>query len=142
VTAGLFRTEITVGWGDCDPLGIVYYPNYFGWFDDGTHGLLGAAGFDQRAIIARFGVLGTPLVDAGAKFRQPSSYGDILVLESRVEAWSAKSFRMSHLLLKDGSPAVEGWEIRVFLATDPEDPARRRAVAVPPEFRLALTPET
>ena len=62
----VFRTEILVGWGDCDPLGIVYYPNYFSWFDDGTHGLLGGAGFSQRQIIDRFGVLGTPLVDAGA----------------------------------------------------------------------------
>jgi acyl-CoA thioesterase FadM len=28
-----FRTEILVAWGDCDPAGIVYYPNYFHWFD-------------------------------------------------------------------------------------------------------------
>lgn len=133
-----FRTEIRVGWGDCDPLGIVYYPNYFSWFDDGTHGLLTAAGFSQRLIIDRFGVLGTPLVDAGARFRQPSSYGDVLQLESRVERWSAKSFRMAHLLSRDGRPAVEGWEIRVFLAEDPAMPGRRHAVPVPAAFRSAL----
>jgi len=138
VAQPVFRTEILVGWGDCDPLGIVYYPNYFSWFDDGTHGLLGGAGFSQRQIIDRFGVLGTPLVDAGAKFRQPSSYGDMLQLESRVETWSSKSFRMAHLLSRNGAPAVEGWEIRVFLAEDPEQPGRRRAVAVPEAFRAAL----
>ena len=134
----VFRTEIQIGWGDCDPLGIVYYPNYFSWFDDGTHGLLGGAGFSQREIIARFGVLGTPLVDAGAKFRIPSSYGDRLTLESRVETWSSKSFRLAHILSRDGAIAVEGWEIRVFLAEDPETPGRKRAVPVPEAFRTAL----
>lgn len=135
---GHFQMEIRVGWGDCDPLGIVYYPNYFSWFDDGTHGLLGRAGFDQRAIIERFGVLGTPLVDAGARFRLPSSYGDVLRLETRIETWSAKSFRLAHRLSKDGATAVEGWEIRVFLARHPEDPGRRHAVAIPAAFREAL----
>ncbi len=134
----VFQTEVRIGWGDCDPLGIVYYPNYFSWFDDGTHGLLNGAGFSQRQIIARFGVLGTPLVDAGAKFRLPSSYGDLLQQETRVESWSSKSFRLAHRLSRDGETAVEGWEIRVFLAQDPEDPARKRAVPVPEAFRAAL----
>lgn len=134
----VFQTEVRIGWGHCDPLGIVYYPHYFSWFDDGTHGLLTGAGFSQREIIRRFEVLGTPLVDAGAKFRQPSSYGDLLQLESRVESWSSKSFRLAHRLSRNGSAAVEGWEVRVFLAQDPDDPARRHAVPVPAAFRAAL----
>ncbi|HIL88646.1 MAG TPA: acyl-CoA thioesterase, partial [Deltaproteobacteria bacterium] len=24
---------VRIGWGDCDPAQIVFYPNYFAWFD-------------------------------------------------------------------------------------------------------------
>ena len=35
---------LTVGWGDCDPAGIVFYPNYFRWFDDASWRLFEAGG--------------------------------------------------------------------------------------------------
>ncbi len=31
---------VTVEWGDCDETGIVFYPNYFCWFDCGFQRLL------------------------------------------------------------------------------------------------------
>src|SRR5438067_9683493 len=34
------RTTVRVRWGDADPAGIVYYPNFFGWFALGTLELL------------------------------------------------------------------------------------------------------
>lgn len=30
---------VLVGFGDCDPAGIVYYPNFFRWFDEATQAL-------------------------------------------------------------------------------------------------------
>lgn len=27
--------DIVVEWGDCNPAGIVFYPNYFRWFNHG-----------------------------------------------------------------------------------------------------------
>jgi 4-hydroxybenzoyl-CoA thioesterase len=35
--------------------------------------------------------------------------------------------------LKDGAPAVEGLERRVWTGRDPDDPSRLRAVAIPQE---------
>ena len=26
--------KITVNWGDCDPAGIVFYPNFYKWMDE------------------------------------------------------------------------------------------------------------
>ena len=31
------RHQVTIEWGDCDPAGIVYFPNYFRYFDGSTN---------------------------------------------------------------------------------------------------------
>jgi acyl-CoA thioesterase FadM len=33
-----------VTWGDCDPAGIIFYPNYFRWIDSGTWNLFFTVG--------------------------------------------------------------------------------------------------
>ena len=38
------RYKTRAEWADCDPLGQMFYPNYFRWFDIGTHKLLDAGG--------------------------------------------------------------------------------------------------
>ena len=30
------RRDVEISWGDCDPADIVYFPNYFRWFDAST----------------------------------------------------------------------------------------------------------
>ena len=36
--------SINVAWGHCDPANIVFYPNYFNWFDQSSHLLFDKAG--------------------------------------------------------------------------------------------------
>ena len=33
-------TRVEIQFGDCDPAGIVYYPNYFRFFDNATAALV------------------------------------------------------------------------------------------------------
>ena len=64
---------MTIEWGDCDSAGIVFYPNYFRWFDASFHHLLRANGLDPRVLTERYGIIGTPIADAGARFVRPAS---------------------------------------------------------------------
>ena len=59
----MFRNsiDITVEWGDCDPAGIVFYPNYFRWFNQGAHALFGAAGMPFHEMIGERGIAGVPM---------------------------------------------------------------------------------
>ncbi len=47
-TATKHLRQIEVGWGDCDPAGIVFYPNFYRWFDACSHALLTARGLSHR----------------------------------------------------------------------------------------------
>ena len=127
------RKTILIEWGDCDPAGIVYYPRYFAYFDAATFALFDRAGIPTRALMARYGIIGTPLVDARAKFVMPSSYGDEVVVESHVAEWRRSSFEIRHRLLKGESLAVEGIETRVWAAPHPDDPKRIKALPIPAE---------
>ena len=70
---------VTVEWGHCDPAGIVYFPNYFTYFDAGTNALfLRALGCNKFEMLKRYGIVGIPLVDVGARFMVPSTFGDIV----------------------------------------------------------------
>ena len=73
----MFRTEFIVEWGDCDEAGIVFYPNYFYWFDCTFQRLLRERKLGQRELKRRFGVV-TPLVDVGARFLGPATHDDVL----------------------------------------------------------------
>ncbi|HET8727520.1 MAG TPA: thioesterase family protein [Alphaproteobacteria bacterium] len=129
------RQQVRVEWGHCDPARIVFYPNYFAWFDQCTQGLLRAVGLDQEEIARRYGVIGTPLADAQARFRSPATFGDLLDAETFVSRWGRASFTIAHTLAKNGRTVVEGTEVRVWAGQDPDDPCALKALPIPHDFR-------
>lgn len=133
------RRSIEIEFGDCDPAGIVYFPNFFRFFDNATAHLLSTAlGMNKRAWIRTHGILGIPAVDVSATFRAPSRFGDRVDIESTVVAVGGSSFRVAHRLTNAGVLAVEGTETRVWIAADPADPERLEPVRIPDDVRRAL----
>src|SRR5205085_11982854 len=90
------RRRILVEFADCDPAEIVFYANYFRWFDDCTTALFLAAGLPIRKLFKSHGVVGIPIVEASARFVRPSTYGDELEVESGVTGWRKSSFVITH----------------------------------------------
>ena len=56
------RRTIRIEWGDCDPAGIVFYPQYFKWFDAAAAALDAAAGFPRADLVERQGIV-IPMVE-------------------------------------------------------------------------------
>jgi 4-hydroxybenzoyl-CoA thioesterase len=133
------RREVTIEWGDCDPAGIVFFPNYLKYFDAATNMLfLAALGLNKYEMIQKFGIVGIPLVDVGARFFIPSVFGEVVTVESTVAEIRRSSFRMQHRLLKGEAVAVEGFETRVWTGRDPDDPARLKSRPIPQEVLARL----
>ncbi len=130
--------RLTVEFGDCDPANIVFYPNYYRWFDAATHHLCQEAGLDWTRLRDEYGVIGFPLVETGATFRQPASHGDQLEIESSVVECARKTLRLRHLVRRGETLLVDGFEVRVLGAKRPDDPQRLRALDIPREIRRAL----
>ncbi|MCB1412395.1 MAG: acyl-CoA thioesterase [Xanthobacteraceae bacterium] len=130
----IHRRDVQIQWGDCDPANIVYYPRYFEMFDDSTSILFEAAGVSKQDIIRRYGLVGIPMVDTRARFLIPSTHGDWIRIESRIESWRRSSFDVRHDVYKGAELAIEAFETRVLVGRDPDNPDKLKSAAVPPEI--------
>ena len=133
------RIRIRVEFGDCDPGDIVFFANYFRWFDRCTSALFRAAGMPLKQLLKSHGAFGIPLVDARARYILPSTYGDELMVESCVTKWGRSSFVISHKFLADGKLAAEGWETHVWVTRHPTEPNRMKSAPIPKEVRQKLS---
>jgi 4-hydroxybenzoyl-CoA thioesterase len=134
VTSFVFRRQMMVEWGHCDPAGIVFNSRFFEFFDHSTWLLFDAAlGVKLPDLAPTYGIIGIPLVDARADFRKPARFGDTVEIASRVSAFRRSSFDVEHRITLDGELAVEGSETRVWAARSKHDPDKIGAVAIPAE---------
>jgi len=134
VTSFVFRRQMMIEWGHCDPAGIVFNSRFFEFFDHSTWLLFDAAlGVKPPDLAPTYGILGLPLVDASADFRKPARFGDTVEIASRVSEFRRSSFDVEHRITVDGEVAVEGSETRVWAARAKDNPDRIGAVAIPPE---------
>jgi 4-hydroxybenzoyl-CoA thioesterase len=133
------RRRILIEFGDCDPANIVFFANYFRWFDDCTTALFLAAGLPIRGLFKSHGVIGIPIVDARARFIAPSTYGDELEVESRITELRKSSFVITHKFFLKGELTLEGQETRVWAAAHPTKSNRMRAVPLPKEVIAKLS---
>ena len=128
------RRQFTIEWSHCDPAGIAFNSRFFEFFDWGTWTLFEAAlGVKPPDLAAAFGIVGLPLVDAGATFIAPARFGDVVELTSRVSEFRRSSFDVEHQLLVHGALAVEGKETRVWAARDAADSSKIKSQPIPPE---------
>jgi 4-hydroxybenzoyl-CoA thioesterase len=132
-------TRFTVEFGDCDPAQIVFYPNFFRFMDAASRHFFEAAGIPAwHEVEDAPGLIGTPLVEATARFRKPASYGDEIEVETAIVEWRRTSFVMSHIIRRRGETLVEGQEVRVFACRDGVDPKRIRATEPPASIRTRI----
>ncbi len=128
---------VHVEFGHCDPAGIVWYPNFYEWFDAATHRLAERAGVGLHALRAQ-GYLGLPLMQTGASYHRPVRFGDDVEVRSEVVSFERRSFRVEHRVLKGDAVHLEGFEVRFLGAPHADDPARLRAAEIPATFRAAF----
>ncbi len=133
-----FVHTLLVGFGDCDPAGIVYYPSYFRWCDQATYRLFLAAGLKRDDLSSGQWKEGTPLVKAECSFRRPSPHGEKLVIERHVSRFGTSSFTVSHMFRDaSGMVAAEGSETRIWARKD-GDAHSLKSVPIPDEVRKKL----
>jgi 4-hydroxybenzoyl-CoA thioesterase len=127
-----------VEFGDCDPAGIVWYPNFFGWMDAASRHFFAECGVPRwEETTKTLGVIGTPLVDTKSRFVNTASYGDTLQIAVTVREWREKSFVQSYRVTRDDPQGetliLEAEDVRIFGGKRPD--GRLRALPIPPEIR-------
>jgi 4-hydroxybenzoyl-CoA thioesterase len=133
------RRKLRVEWGQCDPAGIVFYPQFLIIFDSSTGWLFERTGLTPSAMRQRYSMVGMPIVEVGVRFMKPCAFDDDIVVESEVSEWGRSSFTVRHRILNKGELAVDGFEKRVWAAADPVRPGAIKGQAVPQEIIASLS---
>ena len=127
---------VNVQFGDCDPAGIVFFPNFSRWMDEASLAFFMAQGVPPwRELVKTRGIIGTPLLEIHTKFMRPATYGETIHVHTTVEEWAAKTFRHRHVVKRGDTVLCEGTEVRAFCIRDPENPDRIKAIPVPEDIK-------
>ena len=128
--------EVEVMFGDCDPAGIVFFPNFSKWMDASSLNFFVKCGVSTwRDLYKTTGIIGTPLLEINTRFISPATYGERLRVHTSIQAWRSKVFIQKHIVKRGDTLICEGTETRAFCIRHPDDPDRIKAIAVPEDIR-------
>ncbi|MBA4212256.1 MAG: acyl-CoA thioesterase [Polaromonas sp.] len=128
--------EVDVMFGDCDPAGIVFFPNFSKWMDASSLNFFVKNGVPPwRELVKTRGIVGTPLLEIHTKFMRPATYGERLQIHTSVTEWREKVFMHKHVVMRGDDVLCEGTETRAFVIHPPEAPDRIKAIPVPEDIK-------
>jgi 4-hydroxybenzoyl-CoA thioesterase len=128
-----FRAPRRIRFSDCDPAGIVFYPQYFVLFNGALEDWVDALGIGFSDLVMRRRI-GLPTVRLEADFRAVSRFGDAVDLLLEVGRLGGKSLTL------DWRCVAAGGEVRmamrqVVVTTSLQT---HQAIAVPLDLRAAI----
>jgi 4-hydroxybenzoyl-CoA thioesterase len=129
-----FRTERRIRFSDCDPAGIVFYPQYFVLFNGALEDWVDALGIGFSDLVTRRRI-GLPSVRIEADFQAISRFGDAVSLQLDVERIGGKSLTLAWRCVAAASGEVRMTMRQVLVTTSL---ATNRAIAIPSDLRAAI----
>jgi acyl-CoA thioester hydrolase len=126
------RSPVRVRYAETDQMGVVYYANYFVWFEIGRTDLLRTLGSTYRQLEADG--LSLPVIEAACQYAAPCLYDDELVVVTRGRLLSPIRVSFSYAVERaDGTVAARGRTEHAALGRD------GRPHRLPAFLREALT---
>lgn len=128
-----FTTEVRVSYRDTDQMGVVYYANYFAWFEVARTELLRSQGITYREI-EKEKRLALPAVEVHCKYKAPARYDDIVVIKTAITQMKNTSLRFDYTLFhkESGELLATAYTMHVFIDEN------RRPVRIPDFIRNVI----
>lgn len=111
-----FQTKLRVTYKDTDQMGVVYYSNYFVWFEIARTEFFRSLKISYKDIEKNG--LYLMVVEASCKYLAPTRYDDLITLECWVEEARKTSLLFSYLIKTDSKVLAEGKTAHVFTDKD------------------------
>ncbi|WP_066067905.1 acyl-CoA thioesterase [Neobacillus soli] len=127
--------EVLVNWGDTDKAGIVYYPNFFKWFDIAGHQFFRSCDLSPAKLEEERGII-VPLLDVQCTFEKALLYDDLITIHTQVEEMNRKTIKLRHVVYRDGKRVAYGYEVRGWVEQSAEG---IKAVIIPEDVKTILS---
>lgn len=125
-------TEVRVRYAETDAQGVVYYANYFVWFEVARMSYLRAMGYDY-ATLERDG-LGFVIAEATCRYQAPAHFDEVLVIRTSLAEIRKRSFAFEYEVhnQETGQLLAIGRTVQVFID------GKGKPREIPPKLRAIL----
>ncbi len=96
------ETTIRVRYAETDQMGVVYYGNYFTWFEIGRVELCRQLGFEYKRMEAEDDSF-IVVAEAYCRYKRPARFDDILAIRTRVTEAQRRTVRFGYEILDQAS---------------------------------------
>ena len=97
-----YETTVRVRYGETDQLGIVYYANYFVWFEIGRVELIRQLGINYKAMEAEDDC-NIVVADAHCRYHHPAHYDEELRIRTRIAEAQRRIIRFEYEIVEKDS---------------------------------------
>lgn len=129
-----FSCERRIRFSDCDPAGIVFYPQYFVLFNGAMEDWVDALGIGMSNLITKRRT-GMPSVRLEADFHAISRFGDTVLLQLEVERVGSKSLTLQWRCVAKDTGELRMALKQVIVTTSLET---HQAIEIPADLRAAI----
>ncbi len=109
-------SQVRVRYAETDKMGVVYYANYFVWFEVARADLLRSLGWTYREMEAAGVAL--PVIEAQCQYHRAAKYDDELEVRAEGRMLSAVRMEFTYEVVRKGEVAVAASGRTVHAAVD------------------------
>ena len=128
------HAKLRVIYGDTDQMGVVYYANYFRYFELSRSEYFRARGGNYREVEQEG--FGLPVVSAHCDYKRSAKYDDVLVVDVHVAELRRASLRFEYEVRREGEPTLLATGHTVHACIGPSG----KPTGLPPSVMKLLRP--
>lgn len=117
------RSSVRVRYAETDQMGVVYYANYFVWFEVGRTDWLRQTGSTYRAMEEEG--MGLPVIEAHCAYRQPARYDEEIEIRTTGRLLSPARVAFDYEVVRPRDAMVVATGSTVHAAVDRDGRPRR-----------------
>ena len=99
------ETTVRVRYAETDQMGVVYYGNYFTWFEIGRVELCRQLGFEYKRMEAEDDSF-IVVADAHCRYKRSARFDDVLVIRTSVTQSQKRTIRFEYEIVNQASGEV------------------------------------
>jgi len=108
--------------GDTDQMGVVYYANFFRFFEASRAAYFRSLGRSNRDL-DEWGI-GLPVTEAHCRYRRSAHYEDLLDIQVSIPQLRAASMRFVYRIEREGTLLAEGFTVHACVGSADGRPRR------------------
>ena len=97
--------QVRVRYAETDQMGVVYYGNYFVWFEVGRVELMRALGFEYKLMETEDDCF-IVVAEASCRYRQSAKYDELLRVRTRISQAGNRVVKYAYEILRDSDDTL------------------------------------